>query len=241
MTKDHIVKDFNEELSQLDNLLAEMGGLCEAQLSKAMEAMVKRDVDLASAVIEGDRKIDDLEKQVDSLAINLIALRQPMAADLRMIIASLKVANNLERVGDYAKNIGKRTIALSKSPVISNTANSIQRMSTMVEGMIKNALDALINRDSQRAKDVRISDQEVDQMHSSLFKELLTFMAEDPESISTCTHLLFIAKNLERVGDHMTSVAEQIVFIVEGEILDDERPKKGQSKFNCFVVSNQEF
>ena len=229
MTKDHIVKDFNEELSQLDNLLAEMGGLCEAQLSKAMEAMVKRDVDLASAVIEGDRRIDDLEKEVDSLAINLIALRQPMAADLRMIIASLKVANNLERVGDYAKNIGKRTIALSKSPVISNTANSIQRMSTMVEGMIKNALDALINRDSQRAKDVRISDQEVDQMHSSLFKELLTFMAEDPESISTCTHLLFIAKNLERVGDHMTSVAEQIVFIVEGEILDDERPKKDKT------------
>lgn len=229
MTKDHIVKDFNEELSQLDNLLAEMGGLCEAQLSKAMEAMVKRDVDLASAVIEGDRRIDDLEKQVDSLAINLIALRQPMAADLRMIIASLKVANNLERVGDYAKNIGKRTIALSKSPVISNTANSIQRMSTMVEGMIKNGLDALINRDSQRAKDVRISDQEVDQMHSSLFKELLTFMAEDPESISTCTHLLFIAKNLERVGDHMTSVAEQIVFIVEGEILDDERPKKDKT------------
>ena len=229
MTKDHIVKDFNEELSQLDNLLAEMGGLCEAQLSRAMEAMVKRDVDLASAVIEGDRRIDDLEKQVDSLAINLIALRQPMAADLRMIIASLKVANNLERVGDYAKNIGKRTIALSKSPVISNTANSIQRMSTMVEGMIKNALDALINRDSQRAKDVRISDQEVDQMHSSLFKELLTFMAEDPESISTCTHLLFIAKNLERVGDHMTSVAEQIVFIVEGEILDDERPKKDKT------------
>ena len=229
MTKDHIVKDFNEELSQLDNLLAEMGGLCEAQLSKAMEAMVKRDVDLASAVIEGDRRIDDLEKQVDSLAINLIALRQPMAADLRMIIASLKVANNLERVGDYAKNIGKRTIALSKSPVISNTANSIQRMSTMVEGMIKNALDALINRDSQRAKDVRISDQEVDQMHSSLFKELLTFMAEDPESISTCTHLLFIAKNLERVGDHMTSVAEQIVFIVEGEILEDERPKKDKT------------
>ena len=229
MTKDHIVKDFNEELSQLDNLLAEMGGLCEAQLSKAMEAMVKRDVDLASAVIEGDRRIDDLEKLVDSLAINLIALRQPMAADLRMIIASLKVANNLERVGDYAKNIGKRTIALSKSPVISNTANSIQRMSTMVEGMIKNALDALINRDSQRAKDVRISDQEVDQMHSSLFKELLTFMAEDPESISTCTHLLFVAKNLERVGDHMTSVAEQIVFIVEGEILDDERPKKDKT------------
>ena len=229
MTKDHIVKDFNEELSQLDNLLAEMGGLCEAQLSKAMEAMVKRDVDLASAVIEGDRRIDDLEKQVDSLAINLIALRQPMAADLRMIIATLKVANNLEWVGDYAKNIGKRTIALSKSPVISNTANSIQRMSTMVEGMIKNALDALINRDSQRAKDVRISDQEVDQMHSSLFKELLTFMAEDPESISTCTHLLFVAKNLERVGDHVTSVAEQIVFIVEGEILDDERPKKDKT------------
>ena len=141
----------------------------------------------------------------------------------------MKVANNLERVGDYAKNIGKRTIALSKSPVISNTANSIQRMSTMVEGMIKNALDALINRDSQRAKDVRISDQEVDQMHSSLFKELLTFMAEDPESISTCTHLLFVAKNLERVGDHMTSVAEQIVFIVEGEILDDERPKKDKT------------
>ena len=229
MEQEHIVKSYDDDLSKLENLIAEMGGLCEAQLSKAMDAMVKRDVDLASAVIEGDSRIDDLEKEVDYLVVNLIALRQPMAADLRMIIASLKVANNLERVGDYAKNIGKRAIALSKAPVIPNTPNSIQRMSAMVEGMIKNALDALINRDSQRAKDVLISDQEVDQMHSILFKELLTFMAEDPESVSACTHLLFVAKNLERVGDHMTSVAEQIVFIVEGEILDDERPKKDKT------------
>ena len=229
MEQEHIVKSYDDDLSKLDNLIAEMGGLCEAQLSKAMDAMVKRDVDLASAVIEGDSRIDDLEKEVDYLVVKLISLRQPMAADLRMIIASLKVANNLERVGDYAKNIGKRPIALSKAPVIPNTPNSIQRMSAMVEGMIKNALDALINRDSQRAKDVLISDQEVDQMHSILFKELLTFMAEDPESVSACTHLLFVAKNLERVGDHMTSVAEQIVFIVEGEILDDERPKKDKT------------
>jgi len=229
MNSDHIVKNYDEELGHLDSLLAEMGGLCEVQLSQAIKAMIKRDGDLASIVIERDKEIDELEKTIDELAINLIALRQPMAEDLRIIIAALKVANNLERVGDYAKNICKRSIILSQSVILGSTEYSISRMGNMVQSMIKNVLDAYVERDSERAREVRSSDQDVDRMHSSLFRELLTFMMEDPRNISTCTHLLFIAKNLERIGDHVTSVAEQLIFVVDGETPVKERAKSDQT------------
>ena len=151
MDNEHIVKAYDDELSQLDNLIAEMGGLCEVQLSQAVEAMLKRDVDLASSVIENDKKIDDIEHLVDSQAINLIALRQPMAEDLRMIIAALKVATKLERVGDYAKNIAKRSITLSQTTHLVSTAGTISRMSGLVQNMIKNVLDAYLTRDAERA------------------------------------------------------------------------------------------
>ena len=231
MDNEHIVKAYDDELDQLDKLIAEMGGLCEVQLSQAVEAMVKGDVELASRVIDNDKIIDDMEYQVDSQAINLIALRQPMAEDLRMIIAALKVATNLERVGDYAKNIAKRTITLSQSAHVRSTATTIARMSGLVQNMIKNVLDAYLARDAELAEDIRQRDQEVDQIHSSLFRELLTYMMEDPRNITSCTHQLFIAKNIERIGDHITGVAEQIIFVVRGEAPSEDRPKDDHTSF----------
>ena len=239
MGSDRIVKSYDEELSQLDNLIAEMGGLCEVQLSQAIEAMVKRDVDLASSVIENDKKIDEMEDQVDTQAVSLIALRQPNAEDLRMIIAALKVATNLERVGDYAKNIAKRSVTLSQSTHVGSTASNIARMSVLVQNMTKNVLDAYLARDVERAEDIRLHDEEVDQMHSSLFRELLTYMMEDPRSITSCTHLLFIAKNVERIGDHITSIAEQIIFIVRGKAPMEERPKDDKASFTVVEHSPQ--
>ena len=239
MDSEHIAKSYDDELFQLDNLIAEMGGLCEVQLSQAVEAMVNRDVNLASNVIENDKKIDDMEHQVDSQAVSLIALRQPMAEDLRMIIAALKVATNLERVGDYAKNIAKRSITLSQSAHVGGTASNIARMSGLVQNMIKNVLDAYLSRDAERAEDIRLRDEEVDQMHSSLFRELLTYMMEDPRSITSCTHLLFISKNVERIGDHITSIAEQIIFIVRGKTPVEERPKDDKANFTVVEHSPQ--
>ena len=225
MDSEHIVKSYDNDLQQLDNLIAEMGGLCESKLAQAVDAMMRMDLDLAAEIIETDKKIDEMEHQVDSLAVNLIALRQPMAADLRVIVAALKVASNLERIGDYAKNISKRAVTLSRADQVTNISQSIPRMATIVQSMITSVLDAYLARDAERARDVRLRDEEVDQMHSSLFRELLTYMMEDPRSITSCTHLLFVAKNIERIGDHITSVAEQIHFIVHGEAPEDERPK----------------
>ena len=225
MDSEHIVKSYDNDLQQLDNLIAEMGGLCESQLAQAVDAMMRMDLDLAAEIIETDKKIDEMEHQVDSLAVNLIALRQPMAADLRVIVAALKVASNLERIGDYAKNISKRAVTLSRADQVTNISQSIPRMATIVQSMVTSVLDAYLARDAERARDVRLRDEEVDQMHSSLFRELLTYMMEDPRSITSCTHLLFVAKNIERIGDHITSVAEQIHFIVHGEAPEDERPK----------------
>ena len=225
MDSEHIVKSYDNDLQQLDNLIAEMGGLGESQLAQAADAMMRMDLDLAAEIIETDKKIDEMEHQVDSLAVNLIALRQPMAADLRVIVAALKVASNLERIGDYAKNISKRAVTLSRADQVTNISQSIPRMATIVQSMITSVLDAYLARDAERARDVRLRDEEVDQMHSSLFRELLTYMMEDPRSITSCTHLLFVAKNIERIGDHITSVAEQIHFIVHGEAPEDERPK----------------
>ena len=231
MDSEHIVKSYDDGLSLLDNLIAEMGGLCEVQLAQAVEAMLKRDVDLASSVIDNDKIIDDMERQVDSQAINLVALRQPMAEDLRMIIATLKIATNLERVGDYAKNIAKRSVTLSQSTHVGSTANTIARMSGLVQNMIKNVLDAYLAREAERADDIRLRDQEVDQIHSSLFRELLTYMMEDPRKITSCTHQLFIAKNVERIGDHITGIAEQVVFVVRGEAPSADRPKSDSASF----------
>ncbi len=231
MESGHIVKAYDEELRKLDTVIAEMGGLAESQLSEAIQALIKRDGEMAERVAARDGRIDELEREVNSFAIRILALRQPMAEDLRTVIAALKTANDLERIGDYIRNMCMRTTAVAQTPPIGGGANTIARMGRLVQEMIKNVLDAYINRDAKMAEDVRLRDQEVDQIHNSLFRELLTYMIEDPRNITTCTHLLFIAKNIERIGDHITDVAEHVHLMVVGEELEPGRPKGDQTSF----------
>ena len=231
MTKDHIVHSYDEDLSRLDNMIAEMGGLAEAQLAHAIEALIKRDAEAAERVVPADKRIDDLEAEIYDFTVKLIARRQPMADDLRIVLSALKISSVIERIGDYSKNISKRTLALTKGPAMTGALNTVSRMGKLVQGMIKNALDAYVERDADKAGDVRARDREVDMLHTSLFRELLTYMMEDPRSITPCTHLLFIAKNVERIGDHTTSIAEQVHFMVHGTMPSDERQKEDKSSF----------
>lgn len=225
MEHGHIVKSFDEELKAIDTALAEMGGIAETQLANAAKALVRRDVDLAKDVISKDKRLDEMESALDRDAIRLIALRQPMAEDLRMVITALKTSANLERIGDYAKNVAKRTITLSQMPPVGNTAHTIARMAELAQALVSSVLDAYVRRDIAAADDVRIRDEEIDNLHTSLFRELLTHMMEDPHNITACTHLLFIGKNVERIGDHATNIAEYVHFMVSGEVPEDERPK----------------
>jgi len=229
MEHDHIVSSFDEDLGRLNGIIAEMGGLAERQLADAVDALTRRDVELAQQVIDADKRIDLLEEEVDNFTIQVLALRQPMADDLRAVVVALKMAANLERIGDYAKNVAKRTLTLSSMEPVGNATATIQRMARQVQSMIKNVLDAYGAHDLAKADDVRLRDEEVDLMHTSLFRELLTYMLEDPRNITACTHLLFVAKNIERIGDHVTSIAENVHFLVSGEMPADERPKNDLS------------
>jgi phosphate transport system protein len=221
---DHIVKSFDEELKQLSNIIAEMGGLAEAQLDRAVESLVRRNSELAAQVVRDDKRIDNLETDVGTLTVRLLALRQPMAQDLREVVAAIKIAADIERIGDYAKNIAKRAMVLSTlAPMKPVTA--IPRMSRMALQIIKDVLDAYIAKDAEAARAAWRRDEEVDEMYSSVFREMLTYMMEDPRNIGPCTHLLFIAKNIERIGDHATNVAEIVYYLVHGRSLDEERPK----------------
>ena len=231
MDNDHIVKSFDEELVRLDQMIAEMGGLAEAQMTDALEALTSNNPELAEKVVARDKRIDALEEDVDKAAVRILALRQPMAADLRVILTALKVASNLERIGDYSKNIAKRVVTLSRMQPVGTAVRTVNTMSELVQEMIRNVLDAYLNRDDKLASDVRKRDQEVDEIHTGLFRELLTYMMEDARNISAATHFLFIAKNVERIGDHVTSIAEQVHFVVHGEQPDDDRPKNDQSAF----------
>jgi phosphate transport system protein len=231
MDTEHIVRSYDDELNHLQHMIAEMGGLAEMQLARAISALTKFDAEAASEIVATDERIDVLDDEIDEFAVRLIAKRQPMASDLRTIITGLKVSTNLERIGDYAKNIAKRTMTISASPGLRGPIATIARMADLVQDMIKNALDAYIARDADKADDVCKRDQEVDQIHSALFRELLTYMMEDPRNITACTHLLFIAKNIERIGDHVTNVAEQVHYMVHGEMPVDERKKNDLSSF----------
>ena len=224
----HIVKSFDEELAHLSDLISRMGGLAETQLEQSIEALQKRDSTLADAAIEHDRKIDMLHVEVDEMAIRLLALRQPMATDLRHIVTGLKIAPIVERIGDYAKNVAKRAIALNQMPPV-KPLFTIPRMGRIVREMTKDVLDAFANNDVEKAHDVWMRDAEVDDMYDSLFRELLTYMMEDPRNITPCTHLLFVARNIERIGDLATNIAELIHYQVEGVILDEDRPKTDQA------------
>lgn len=225
MTQEHIVKSFDEDLNQIESLIIEMGGLVEAQITDSATALNRRDVELGGKVIAGDKHIDALEADIDQAVVRILAQRQPIAQDLRVVVVAPKIASNLERIGDYAKNIAKRTSVLAKTQPIGSSAATIKRMCVMVQDMVKDVLDAYVNRNAEEADNVRLRDEEVDQMHNTLFRELLTYMMEGPRAITPCMHLLFIAKNVERMGDHTTSIAEQVHYMVSGEIFDEERPK----------------
>jgi phosphate transport system protein len=227
---EHIVRSFDNELQGLNQIIVRMGGMAESMLATAIEALVKRDSDLAAKVIRADKEVDALEKTADEMAIKLIALRQPMANDLREVIAALKIASDIERIGDLAKNLAKRTLALNQAPP-AHPAYAIPRMANLVQGIIKDTLDAYVARDAERALDVWHRDEEVDEMYTGLFRELLTYMMEDPRNITSSTHLLFIAKNIERMGDHATNIAENIYYLAKGEQLEGRRPKGDQSSF----------
>ena len=225
MVSEHIIKSYDEELRRLDNAITQMGGLAETQLANAIEAVVKRDSRLAADVVEADARVDELEQEIEGLALRLLALRQPMAVDLRQILAALKTASDLERIGDYATNVAKRSIVLNQSPPV-KPAFSIPRMGRLGQAMIKDVLDAYVERDADKALLVWARDEELDEMYTSLFRELLTYMIEDVRNITACTHLLFMAKNIERIGDHATNIAETLYFMVHGTPLTMARPKR---------------
>lgn len=226
--KDHIVRAYDSDLEDLSGLFSRMSGLAEAQLEGAMKAVETRNEELAASIRQSDKEIDELEKEIENLAVKTIALRQPMADDLRYIISCLKTASDVERIGDYAKNIAKRSIVLNQSAPMPMTG-SIMRMARSVQGMLKDVFDAFIQGDAEKALAVWEADAEVDNHYTSLFRELLTYMMEDPRHITPCTHLLFIAKNIERMGDLATNVAETVYYRVKGQPLAGTRPKADSS------------
>jgi phosphate transport system protein len=232
---DHTSAAFDEDLRELSSRLAEMGGLAERLFADSVRALVKRDADLAQRVIASDVQIDLLLREIEEKAVLTIARRQPMAVDLREIVATLRISNDLERVGDLAKNTAKRVLALDGEYHAPRLLRGVEHMSEMVLAQLKEVLDAYGARDEKRAVAVWTRDGEVDAMYTSLFRELLTYMMEDPRHITLCTHLLFCAKNVERIGDHATNIAETIYYLVVGEPLADERPKSDTTSFTTIA------
>jgi len=222
----HIASAFDRDLEAIQAMIMKMGGMVETAITEAASSLDGRDEETAERVRENDKAIDALEEQVSEEVARLIALRAPVSTDLRTALSVLKISGNLERVGDYAKNMAKRTGVLVQLDPIEGATTSIRRMCRSVEGMLKDALDAYIQRDADLAEDVRNRDREVDQMYNALFREFLTYMMEDPRNITACMHLHFIAKNTERMGDHVTSIAEQVIYLVTGEMPDEARPKE---------------
>jgi phosphate transport system protein len=222
---EHTLKRFDEELERLNATLNEMGGLTESQLAQSLIAVRDRDTGLAERVIASDARVDALDVQVQQLTVQLLALRQPMAVDLRVVLSSIKIAAALERIGDYAKNTAKRSIVLIQSPAPASAVTGIDRLGRLVRTALKDVLDAFANADVDKARDVWNRDEEIDQVYTGLFRELLTYMMEDARNITACTHLLFMAKNIERAGDHVTNIAELVSFRKTGRHFTEERPK----------------
>ena len=231
MTTAHTAKAFDHDLEVIQAMIMKMGGLVETAILDASQALDTRDEELAERVRANDRLIDQLEEQINVEAARVIALRAPAASDLRTVLTVMKISANLERVGDYAKNMAKRSTTLAQMAPINGAGGAIRRMAKAVELMLKDALDAYIQRDAELAADVRLRDQDVDQMYNALFREFLTHMMEDPRNITACMHLHFIAKNIERMGDHATSIAEQVIYLVTGALPDDNRPKGDDTSF----------
>lgn len=232
MASGHTVKAFDEDLGQLRALISEMGGRAEAAITNSLLALVNRDLESAAIIVEGDRRIDELESEVERQVVRLIALRAPMADDLREVLAALKIAGIVERMGDYAKNIAKRVALLQEARGM-EAMSVLPAMGKIASEMVRNVLDAFVLRDAEAAVAVAARDKAVDDFYNSLFRTLLTYMMENPHNITASTHLLFIAKNIERIGDHATNVAEMVYFAATGRQMAErakgEDPLAGDS------------
>lgn len=229
MTSTHILSAYDEELKYLTRSISEMGGLAEQMCADAVRALVNSDTALAQKVISDDIILDHAERDIGDKAIVTIARRQPVANDLREIIGTLRIAADLERVGDLGKNTAKRVIAVQETGIPRNLARGLEHLSELALVQLKDVLDVYATRSAEKAEAIRQRDEEIDAMYTSLFRELLTYMMEDPRNITTCTHLLFCAKNIERIGDHATNIAETIYYMKTGSQIEGERPKDDSS------------
>ncbi len=225
MTQSHIMTAYDEELRFLTRRIAEMGGMAEQMAADAVRALVNADAALAQRVISDDAILDAAEREITDKAILTIARRQPVANDLREIMGSIRIASDLERVGDLGKNTAKRVIAVQQSGVPRALARGMEHLSELALAQLKDVLDVYSTRSAEKAEAIRDRDEEIDAMYTSLFRELLTYMMEDPRNITSCTHLLFCAKNIERIGDHATNIAETIYYMTTGMQPAGERPK----------------
>ena len=221
----HIASAFDRDLEAIQAMIVRMAGLVETSLLQAAEALETRDEELADTVREGDKIIDDLELQINTEAARMIALRAPAASDLRTALSVIKIASSLERCGDYTKNLAKRSNVLAQLSPVGGSTGSIRRIAKAVQLQLAGAIDAYIKRDYDMAVEVRNRDKDIDQMYNALFREFLTHMMEDPRNITACMHLHFIAKNIERLGDHATGIAEQVIYLITGHLPEESRPK----------------
>jgi phosphate transport system protein len=222
---DHISKTFDQELDQLRRLVAEMGGLSERMLADATIALVREDTKRAQSVIATDPKLDELQRKIEDNAVLMLMRRQPVANDLREVMASIRIAHDLERIGDLAKNIAKRSLKVQGHMQLGRAMTGVEALSRLAQGQLKDVLDAYAQSNDKGALDVWGRDGQIDALENSLFRELLTYMMEDPRNITFCTHLLFCAKNIERLGDHTTNIAETVHFVVTGRALPADRPR----------------
>ena len=226
----HLLRSFDQELARLRDLISEMGGIVESQVAGAAHAILDRDTAAAAQVMEEDKRVDALEREVEQFVIRTLALRQPMAGDLRQVVAALKITGDLERIGDYAANVAKRSVVLAQFQLPYSLAG-LGHMARLVQENLKTIIDAIGEADAEKAVRVWRSDLAIDDIYNGLFRELITYMMEDPRNITPCTHLLFIAKNLERIGDHATNIAETLHYVVTGTPLTEARPKGDTSAY----------
>jgi len=238
LTPKHTVKSYDQDLRRLRDMIVQMGGLVENGVARATEAVLLRDPDAASAAVEQDPRVDELEREAEQFVIKLIALRQPLADDLRHVFSALKITDDLERIGDYAANIAKRSLALNQT-TMSSTNSGIANMARLVQEALRKVIDAFADDDAERAMEVWRDDAAIDNIYNAIFRELITYMMEDPRNITACAHLLFIAKNYERIGDHATNVAETIYYAVTGRPVGEARPK-GDSTAYATVAKPQD-
>jgi phosphate transport system protein len=226
----HLVRSFDQELKRLRDMISEMGGIVENQVALAAVAVTERDSEAATRAVEADPSVDALERDIEQFVIRMLALRQPVAGDLRQVVAALKITGDLERIGDYAANVAKRSIVLAQF-TLSYSIAGLAHMARLVQENLKLTMDAIGDNDASKAMQVWRSDLMIDDLYTVIFRELITYMMEDPRNITPCTHLLFIAKNLERIGDHATNIAETVYYAVQGESLPDARPKGDTSAY----------